>query len=271
MTRNPIPLIAVRYPKPGADRSSIQLQYVKLLLPTTVGYSFAMVEQKGYGQFCPVSRAAEILASRWTPLVVRELLCGSVRFNDLQRGVPRMSSALLSRRLKELQYAGIVEHRPASGGRGLEYHLTDAGRELLPVLEGMGNWAQRWVRDDLSVDENLDPDLLMWDVRRSVTAEGMPRDRRFVVRFWLVFDQGEADLCVKDPGFDIDLYVASHVRTMVKIWLGHEAIAEALRHERLALDGAPKDIRAFRSWFSLSVFAAAGREAPGQASGPPGA
>jgi DNA-binding HxlR family transcriptional regulator len=255
---------------------------VKLLFPAAVGYSFAMAQQKGYGQFCPVSRAAEILASRWTPLVVRELLCGSVRFNDLQRGVPRMSSALLSRRLKELQYAGIVEHRSASGGRGLEYHLTDAGKELLPVLEGMGNWAQRWVRDDLSVDENLDPDLLMWDVRRNVTAEGMPRDRRFVVRFqydgvpvnrrryWLVFDQGEADLCVKDPGFDIDLYVSSHVRTMVKIWLGHEAIAEALRQERLALDGAPKDIKAFQSWFSLSVFAAAGREAPGQASGPPG-
>ncbi len=199
---------------------------------------------------------------------MRELLCGSVRFNDLQRGVPRMSSALLSRRLKELQYSGIVERRPAAKGRGSECHLTDAGRDLLPVLVGMGNWAQRWVRDDLSADANLDSDLLMWDVRRSVTAEGMPKDRRFVVcfqfsgvpvkkrRYWLVFEHDDADLCIKEPGFEVDLYVTSQLRTMVKIWLGHVSIAEALRHERLALDGAPRDIEAFRSWFSLSLFAA---------------
>jgi DNA-binding HxlR family transcriptional regulator len=241
-----------------------------------------MSRQKGYGQFCPISRASEILAERWTPLVVRELLCGSVRFNDLQRGVPRMSSALLSRRLKDLEYAGIVERRPARSGRGREYHLTDAGRELLPVLHDMGKWAQRWVRHDLTVDENLDPDLLMWDIRRSVTSEGMPVDRRFTVRFqyldvpvnrrryWLVFERDVTDLCIKDPGFEVDLYVSSKLRTMVKVWLGHDTIAEALREERLVLDGAPKDIKAFYSWFSLSVFAAAGREPPGTIAKPTG-
>ena len=238
------------------------------------GRLIGMTQRKGYGQFCPVSRAAEILAERWTPLVVRELLCGSVRFNDLQRGVPRMSSALLSRRLSELQHAGIVERRPATNGRGWEYHPTEAGRELLPILEGMGYWAQRWVRDDLTADENLDPDLLMWDIRRRVTSDGMPRDRRFVVRFhyagvsanrrryWLVFEKGDADLCVKDPGFEVDLYVSSDIRTMVKIWLGHEAMAKALRENRLTLDGTPEDIKTFRKWYSLSGFAEAGSHPP---------
>jgi DNA-binding HxlR family transcriptional regulator len=178
-----------------------------------------MARQKGYGQFCPVARAAEILTERWVPLLVRELLCGSVRFNDLQRGVPRMSSSLLSRRLKELAYAGIVEIRPLKKGRGSEYHLTDAGKDLFPVIEGMGVWAQRWVRDDLVVSDNLDPDLLMWDIRRTVTVGEMAVMTRFVVRFefagvksnqrryWLVFERGEVDLCAKDPGFEVDLYV----------------------------------------------------------------
>src|SRR5690348_13536221 len=121
-----------------------------------------MIETRGYGQFCPVALAAEVLAERWTPLVVRELLMGSTRFNDLQRGVPRMSSALLARRLRELQFAGIVERHRSEGG-GSEYHLTPAGRELLPVIEKMGLWAQRWLRHKLVDTENLDPDLLMWD------------------------------------------------------------------------------------------------------------
>jgi DNA-binding HxlR family transcriptional regulator len=227
-----------------------------------------MAQHKGYGQFCPVSRAAEILAERWTPLLVRELICGSTRFNDLQRGVPRMSSALLSRRLKELEYAGIVERRPVAEGRGSEYHLTQSGRDLFPIIEHMGMWAQRWVRDDLTIDENLDPDLLMWDIRRTVTTEGIPADRRFVVlfqfsgvpasrrRYWLMFDQG-TDLCIKDPGYDVDLYVSSHVRTLTQIWLGHVSIDEAVRTGRLSFDGARRDIKAFGSWFALSRMAKA--------------
>ena len=236
-----------------------------------------MARQKGYGQFCPVSRAAEILAERWTPLVVRELLCGSVRFNDLQRGVPRMSSSLLARRLKELQYAGVVERRRNAKASGWEYHLTDAGRELFPIVEGMGLWAQRWVRDDLVVDENLDPDLLMWDIRRSVDGARMDAGRRFVVRFefsgvpsnrrryWLVFEEGEADLCMKDPGFETDFYVSTHVRTLTEIWLGHLPLQASLRDERLRLEGSRQDVRRFRDWFALSLFAEAGHEPPGRA------
>ena len=234
-----------------------------------------MAQKKGYGQFCPVARAAEILAERWTPLVVRELLSGSVRFNDLQRGVPRMSSSLLSRRLKDLEFAGIIERRRAEKGPGWEYHLTGAGRELLPIIEGMGLWAQRWSRNDLVADDNLDPDLLMWDIRRNVSAEGMPVDRRFTVRFefpgvpsnrrryWIVFDHGEADLCAKDPGFEVDLYLSAKLRSLVEVWLGHVSLDRALRAGDLELEGSRQDLRRFRDWFALSLFAEAGRQPPG--------
>ena len=235
-----------------------------------------MARDKGYGQFCPVAMAAEILAERWTPLVVRELLCGSKRFNDLQRGVPRMSSALLSRRLKELEHSGIVDRQPAPEGRGSIYQLTQAGQELLPILLGMGNWAQRWKRDKLVDDDKLDPDLLMWDMHRRIDISAIPQDRRFVIQFqfagmpakrrlyWMMFERGEIDVCMKNPGFEIDLYVNSPMRSMARIWLGHESMDAALRNDELQLDGSPKDIKLFKSCLELSVFAEAGRLPPGQ-------
>jgi DNA-binding HxlR family transcriptional regulator len=229
-----------------------------------------------YGQFCPVAQAATVLAERWTPLVVRELLCGSVRFNDLQRGVPRMSSSLLSRRLKELEHAGILERRRVNRV-GYEYHLTPAGRDLFPVLEPMGFWAQRWLRDENVAREKLDVSVLMWDVRRRVAAGKLQRAQdRYVVefqftgpvrghrRYWLVFDQDEVDLCYKDPGFEIALYVISPLRTLTQIWLGHITLAEAQRGGNLRFEGGARDIAAFRSWFSLSLFAPAGRLPTGQ-------
>ena len=238
-----------------------------------------MVALRGYGQFCPVSRAAEILAERWTPLIVRELLCGSTRFNDLQRGVPRMSPALLTRRLRELEHAGIIERRRAGQGSGWEYHLTSAGEELRPIIEGMGFWAQRWVRDDLLADQNLDPDLLMWDIRRCVAARRPPAER-FIVQFrfagmpssrrpyWLVLDGGQPDLCLRDPGFDIDLLVSCTVRTLTEIWLGHLSVAAARKDGRLELDGAAKLADRFAAWFGGSVFAGAGAQPPGQVTQP---
>ncbi len=209
------------------------------------------------------------------PLVVRELLCGSVRFNDLQRGVPRMSSALLAQRLRQLQFAGIVERR-RGGGSGFEYHLTPAGRELFAVIETMGLWAQRWLRHDLVETANLDPDLLMWDIRRNVAGKAAPRERRHVVQFllsgvpisrrhyWLVFEGGAVDLCYRNPGFDIDLFVEASLRALTRIWLGHIPLDHAIREGQLRLDGSRADMAAFRSWFALSMFAAAGREPAGQ-------
>jgi DNA-binding HxlR family transcriptional regulator len=209
------------------------------------------------------------------PLIIRELLCGSVRFNDLHRGVPRISSALLAQRLKELQFAGIIERRRGEGG-GSEYHLTAAGQELFPIVERMGFWAQRWLRHNLVDTENLDPDLLMWDIRRNVVGHAQPRDRRYVAefllsgvpisrrRYWLVFERGAVDLCYRNPGFDVDLFVEANMRVLTQIWLGHIPLDEAIRDGRLRLDGPRVDVAAFRSWFALSMFAPAGREPAGE-------
>lgn len=238
-----------------------------------------MTGKRSYGQFCPVALAAEVLAERWMPLVIRELLCGSVRFNDLQRGVPRMSSALLAQRLKQLQFAGIAERRP--GANGFEYHLTPAGRELLPVIREMGQWSQRWLRHDLVDTANLDPDLLMWDIRRNVAGHAPAHAGRYVAefqlsgvpvsrrRYWLVFDGPSVDLCYRDPGFEVDLYVEANLRVLTQIWLGHIPLRDAIRDGRLRLDGTRADMAAFGSWFTLSLFAQAGRKRAGQAAGVP--
>ena len=152
-----------------------------------------------YQQFCPVAMAAEILCTRWTIVLLREMVAGSTRFNELRRGVPRMSPALLSRRLKELEQAGIVAHAASESEPGVfEYHLTEAGRELQPLVEAFGIWGQRRIEAELSL-KHLDVDLLMWDMRRSLNTTPMPARRSVIQflypglpaaqrRFWLVVD-----------------------------------------------------------------------------------
>jgi DNA-binding HxlR family transcriptional regulator len=223
-----------------------------------------MLERGGYGQFCPVSMAAEILCARWTPLVVREMLAGSTRFNDLRRGVPRMSPALLSKRLKELERAGVVEVVPGASGVA-EYHLTAAGRDLRPIVMGLGFWGVRWVESQLSL-RNLDPSLLMWDMRRNLVPEPLPR-RKCTIQFqypelpaarqnwWLVIDSGAVDLCAFDPGFEIDLLVRSPLRTMTAIWMGMAKLRREIEDGHLELDGDPSIARAMQQWLGLSPFA----------------
>lgn len=229
-----------------------------------------MAGKKGYGQYCPIAVASEVLAERWTPLVLRAFFCGATRFNDIQASVPRMSSALLSRRLKELEYANIIERRAV--GRGGEYLLTEAGRELFPVLDVMGGWAQKWLRRQVVDDKNLDPDVLMWELRRTALGAERRVERRRVVRFqldgvpvaqrfyWLVFEPEDVDICMKDPGYDVDLWIRAHLRTLVQIWMGHRTISNAVNEGALKLDGDRKEISAFREWFSLSHFAQYGGE-----------
>jgi len=226
-----------------------------------------MAQKKGYGQFCPIAQAAEVLAERWNPLVIRELYCGSTRFNDLQRGLPRMSPSLLSRRLKELEYAGIVEITPAPGGKGSEYRLTPSGEAMFPIIDQMGTWAMKWLRTELTRDENLDSDLLMWDIRRRVMHFGEMPQGRHVVKFqfsgvpvshrfyWLLLDGAETDLCIRDPGHEVDLHVGCHLRVLTRIWLGQVSISGAVADGELRLDGAPAETGAFHKWFALSHFA----------------
>lgn len=218
---------------------------------------------KSYGQFCPIAIASEVLTERWTPLVVRELLCGSTRFNDLRRGVPLMSPSLLSKRLKSLERVGVVERRES--GTGVEYLLTPAGEELRPVVEAMGVWGQRWGRGDVRPD-HLDASLLMWDVHRCVVVDALPSERVVVhfhirgshdgkSRFWLVLDGEDVDLCLIDPGHEVDVHVACHARDLVRYWMGDAEIGDLLREGALTIEGPRALVRAFPSWFSRSEFA----------------
>jgi DNA-binding HxlR family transcriptional regulator len=219
---------------------------------------------KGYGQFCPIAKAAEILTERWTPLVLRELICGSTRFNDLRRGVPLMSASLLSQRLRFLEQEGVIERRAARAGHG-EYHLTDAGRGLEPLIMAMGEWGARWVPSRLG-PEDQDVALLMWDMRRRVRAENFPPGRTVVAfefpdapqgkrHWWLVSEQSEADLCLTDPGYEVDLFVVTDVRTMTAVWTGELSLDSVLTSGALEAHGPPDLCRRLNGWLGLSAFA----------------
>lgn len=216
-----------------------------------------------YGQFCPVAKAAEVFAERWTPLIVREIVCGSHRFNELENGLPNISRSLLVQRLRSLEQAGVIERRPGADGRAGGYYLTKAGEELGGIVVTLGEWGQRWVSRDLRAAE-LDLDLLMWDVHRRLNWDRLP-PRRVVIRFdfsgaqsrtyWLVLEHGEASVCRGDPGFDVDLYVAADTLVFHRVWLGHARFADAIQEQSIQLNGPAELVRAFPSWLAYSTFA----------------
>ena len=204
----------------------------------------------GYGQFCPVAKAMEVLDERWTLLVVRELLTGSSHFNELRHGVPKMSPALLSKRLRTLERAGVVD-RQIHAGR-TRYVLTESGRELSSVVEALHSWGMRWVGG--LGDEDLDPHLLMWDMRRTVGIERWPRSRTVIAfhlsgvtaavsRWWIVVADGDADLCDHDPGFDVTATVVTSLRDLTAIWRGDVSWAAALQNDAVEVV-ASREIRA---------------------------
>jgi DNA-binding HxlR family transcriptional regulator/putative sterol carrier protein len=218
---------------------------------------------ESYGQFCTVARGAEALCERWTPLVVRELLCGSKRFNELHRGVPRMSTNLLAQRLRHLEEIGVV-HRTAVG-KVWEYSLTEAGEELRPIIMALGHWGARWIGSRLR-DDQLDAGLLMWDVRRFVRIETFP-SRPVIIQFkfrdarpgeqqwWLVVEEGVADLCRDDPGRQLTLVVDSSVRALTEVWAGDRTPKEVLQSGELRVDGAALDAQSLWCWLGTSAFA----------------
>ncbi len=223
-----------------------------------------------YGQFCTVARAAEALCERWTPLVVRELLCGSKRFNDLHRGVPRMSTSLLSQRLRHLEELGVVRH--TANGKVWEYSLTEAGEDLRPIIMALGHWGAHWIGSRLRDDE-LDAGLLMWDVRRFVCIAEFP-PRAVVIQFsfrdarpgesawWLLVEQGVADLCRDDPGREPTLVVDATVRALTDVWSGERSPQEVLQAHELQVLGAPVDAQNLWRWLGTSAFATTRRNAP---------
>lgn len=222
-----------------------------------------------YGQFCPVARAAEVFGERWTPLVVRELICGSTHFNDIRRGVPRISTTLLSQRLRKLEKIGVVERVRVPGGS--EYRLTAAGEGLRPIVLALGHWGARWMGSGLKRDQ-LDVGLLMWDIRRFARRDLFPADRRTVVQFrfadaragertwWLVVENGEVDLCRDDPGHEVTLIVESSVRTLTEIWSGDLLPEQAVSRRAVRVLGGARDARNIWRWIGASGFAPTRRE-----------
>jgi DNA-binding HxlR family transcriptional regulator len=217
-----------------------------------------------YGQFCPVAKAAGLFGERWMLLVLRELLLGTHRFNDFQRALSRVSPSLLSKRLTELEKAGIVLKKCRQGRRGFEYFLTPAGRELAPVIETLAVWGMRWTRGQLS-DEELDVEFLMWDIQRRLQVDALP-DGETVLCFifdelqqfkswWLVVADGEVDLCTENPGRDVDLYITTKVRILVDIWHGDLPIKRALRQELIKQQGDRQLAKAMPDWLGICLYA----------------
>lgn len=218
-----------------------------------------------YGQFCPIAHAAEVLTERWTLLVVRELLAGSTRFNEIQRGVPLMSSSLLSKRLRELERADIIRRKRLQHERGHEYRLTAAGEALGPLVLGLGAWSRDWLKREITADD-ADPALLMWDMQRNLRLDRLPQDRLVTLfryrdappkkrAWWLVAARSGTDLCLSDPGFGVDLHVDAQTRAMAAVWIGRLQLGAAMRSRRVRVRGPEHLIRTLPDWLGLNVFA----------------
>src|SRR6267154_2239710 len=216
-----------------------------------------------YGQFCPIAKASEIFATRWTPLIVREVMTGVHSFNDIHRGVPLISRAVLVARLRELEDHGVIERRPRADGVGLEYFLTTAGEALRPIVTALGQWGLNYTQDRIKRSD-LDPALLIWGLRRRVDVNALP-NRRVVLRFefsgvpasrtkfrimWLILGRSSVDVCMKDPGFAVDLTLRGNIRDYVEVYLGQTKWSDAAR-AALQLDGDQKIARAFPVWMQL--------------------
>ena len=217
---------------------------------------------EGYGQFCPIAKAAEVFDQRWTLLVLRELVAGSTRFNDIHRGVPRMSRTLLSRRLAALARDGLVDR--VEHDTGPVYELTPAGQALVPVMAAIGEWGMRYL--DSLADEDLDPAFLLWDVHRNIDVEALPPGRTVVAltfrglppdlrHWWLVLSEEEIDVCADDPGHPVDVTIDTPIRTFVRVWRGDIGWDDALRGGTMRLHGPAHLRRQVPAWFTLSHFA----------------
>ena len=217
---------------------------------------------KPYGQFCSIAKALEVMGERWTPLILRELICGSSRYNEVHRGIPRISPALLSKRLNDLERAGVILRDTNTGG----YALTKAGWELKPVIEQLGVWGQRWVRGQLT-EEDFDPDPVMWDLRRRIDLDRFPETRTCLKfeftgepegkrDYWILGNNTGLELCITDPGRPVDLYITTDARTMTLVWNGDLPLRAMIEGGRIDLHGPTELVRAFPQWLQLSIFAA---------------
>ncbi len=218
-------------------------------------------------QYCPVAVGTELLADRWTPLILREFIVGAHTFTEIQQGIPHISRALLSGRLRQLVGNGILERREDQPGKP-KYFLTPAGSDLQDFVFSLGEWAIRWAYFQDPNDQQLDNTHLMWRMSRGVLRDRVP-PRRVVTEFvltspsgdvdhiWLVMEQGEVDTCLKPPAFQTDIEVRTTSRELHRVWMGRTTIPEAVRAGTFEIDGPRELVRAFPRWFSFSPFASA--------------
>jgi len=216
-----------------------------------------------YKQYCPVARATEVFGDRWTALIVRELIAGSRRFNQIERGLPGISRSLLSTRLRNLQAAGVVDRISRPSAQSVEYHLTDAGRELRKVVEALGAWGVRWAFADPTPDE-LDAGLLVWKIHQRINRELLPESRTVVEfdftgpqgrRVWLLLEPREVSVCVTPPGFDCDLIVRADLLLFYRVWLGQVEWATAIGCGAVTVDGPSPLAKALPHWLMWSPMA----------------
>ena len=210
----------------------------------------------GYGQYCPISRALDLLGERWSLLIVRDMLVGGKRFNDLARGLPGLSRTLLAKRLRQFERAGIVERV------GNDYVLTESGRGLEPIIFGLGEWGAQWLFGEPQPDE-LDAQLLVWWMHTRLDTSVLPEGRRVLqIRFtddpqlfWILVERGEPSVCVVDPGFEVDVIITSDVGSLLEFWLGRLTLRDAMRSGRIAFAGPPALTRRMPALFELSEMA----------------
>lgn len=216
-----------------------------------------------YGQFCPIAKATEVLGDKWTLLIIREILNGGTRFSELQRGLGSISTAVLTERLKTLTDQGIIARRRASGKRNYEYYPMSACKELEPIVLSLGDWGMRWAKDNL-VDEDYDVELLMLYLERSIACDMLPgpetilrftfSDLRDLQTWWLIANDDGVDVCVKDPGRDVDVYFNSTVKVMTDVWLGHRPYKDALDSHDLTMIGDASLTRSVSKWLRCTLF-----------------
>lgn len=221
-------------------------------------------KSSSYGQYCPLALAAELLCRRWTLLVVSRLIDGCRTFNEIHRGVPRISPSLLSTRLAELEHAGLLRRRRIRGENRFRYEPTDAALELSDIIDGLAVWGQNWSRD--MVLEDLDPAFLAWSMSARMDTDAMPVGRTVIgfeftgtptelSRFWLVCEGDSVDMCLKDPGHDVDLLVRADIRRFVEAWRGLRDLRHEVHTGKVRLTGPRHLARAFPDWLRLSMFA----------------
>ncbi|MBW0158172.1 winged helix-turn-helix transcriptional regulator [Sedimentimonas flavescens] len=222
-----------------------------------------------YNQFCPIAKAAEILGERWNILILREVLMGGRRFNTLQRGLGDISPALLTKRLKQLEEQNMLIRRRIPAQKGFEYFPSEACEALMPVLFALGEWGIIWAKNTI-LDQDFDAEFLMLYLERSIDREKI-KGQETVIKFrftdlieqrdwWLVVKPEKSEVCLKDPGRDVDVYFNCSVRTLSDIWMGDRSYRDALREGDLMMDGDPVLIRTVSTWLRSGIFANSPRE-----------